>query len=132
MISCTTYNRNTFQKIDILDIKGGDIMDTLKKLQYITDDIRKSYDIPHLYSRVEALHAAEIKKIIKQLDLIKSDIDLASKLRGSSISMDNLRNYIVSLMDDTQDLYVNVLNEKDDLIKKYNSYIVKTLEYLAI
>lgn len=46
--------------------------------------------------------------------------------------MDNLRNYIVNLMDDTQDLYVNVLNKKDDLIKKYNSYIVKTLEYLAI
>lgn len=132
MISCTTYNRNTFQKIDILDIKGGDIMDTLKKLQYITDDIRKSYDIPHLYSRVETLHAAEIKEMIKQLDLIKSSIDIEGKLRGSSIAMDNLREYIVSLIYYTQELYVNVLNKKDDLIKKYNSYIVETLRDLAI
>ncbi|EPZ61636.1 hypothetical protein, partial [Paraclostridium sordellii] len=85
MISWTNcYNRNGFQKIDILDIEGVDIMGTLKKLQYIVEDIRKSYDIPHLYSRIEGLYATEIKEIIKQLDLIKSSIDIEIKLRGSS------------------------------------------------
>lgn len=127
MISCTTCNKNSFQKLNILNIEGGDIMDTLKKLQYITDDLRKSYDIPHLYSRVETLYAAEIKDIIKQLDLIKSLIDIEYKLSDAPIVMQNLRKYIVSLICDTQDLYVNVLNKNDGLIKKYNSYIIETL-----
>ncbi|MDU3776270.1 MAG: hypothetical protein E7G47_13755 [Clostridium perfringens] len=102
-------------------------MDTLNKLQYITYDIRKSYDIPHLYSRVETLHAVEIKKVIKQLDLIKSSIDIDIKLRGASTSMYNFRNHIIRLILDTQELHINTINKNNSLIKKYNTSIIETL-----
>lgn len=127
MISCTTYNRNTFQKIDILDIKGGDIMDTLKKLQYIAEDIRKSYDIPHLYNRVEVLHAAEIKEIIKKLDSAKAIIDIEYKFKDMPKNISIFRQMLVRLILDNQDLYKNVLNKSNALIRKYNSYILDTL-----
>lgn len=124
MISC---NKNSFKKIDILNKEGGDIMKTIQKLQYITEDIRKSYDIPHLYSRVEALHAAEIKEIIKQLNFIKSYIDIEYKFTDIPRSMSKFRELLICLIMDTQDLYKNVLNKNDGLIKKYNSYIFETL-----
>lgn len=125
-------NRNSFQKLDILDREGGDIMTTIQKLSYITEDIRRSYYIPQLYSRVEVVYDIEIKAIIKKLDLIKSLIDIEYKLNDAPIDVQNFRKHVVSLMCDTQDLYVNVLNKNDELIKKYNSYIVDTLRYLAI
>lgn len=127
MMRFNNCNKQSLQKINILDIEGGDIMDTLNKLQYITYDIRKSYDIPHLYSRVETLHAVEIKKVIKQLDLIKSSIDIDIKLRGASTSMYNFRNHIIRLILDTQELHINTINKNNSLIKKYNTSIIETL-----
>lgn len=127
MMRFNNCNNQSLQKINILDIEGGDIMDTLNKLQYITYDIRKSYDIPHLYSRVETLHAVEIKKVIKQLDLIKSSIDIDIKLRGASTSMYNFRNHIIRLILDTQELHINTINKNNSLIKKYNTSIIETL-----
>jgi hypothetical protein len=133
MISCNYIsNRNSFKKVDILNREGGDYMDIIYKLQSITEDIKKSYDIPHLYSRVEVLHAAEIEAIFKQLDFMKVCIDIEYKFMDMPINIINFREILICLMMDIQDLYKNVLNKNDGLIKKYNLYIRETLRSITI
>lgn len=132
MFKNNIYTNSSLPGTDIANPEGGDIINTIQKLIYISRDIQMSYNINNLHSRIKTLYSDEIKQILFHLDLIKVSIDINYKFSEMPIPIRIYRQKLITLILDIQDLLISVINKNDTLIRKYSSYIAATVTAMSL
>lgn len=103
------------------------LSNSINELEQISNDIKHYSNISNLHYRVDNLFFSKIKIINEHLSTLQTAIDINWKIGAIPSDVLKLRRNLISLIDSTRNLNVNVISKNDSLINQYNELIIETL-----
>lgn len=101
----------------------------LHNLKQITSSIDENRNIPNLAKNllVESSYPKRIQVISEILMNIKSSIDITYKIETPNEIL-QVRKLVIDLASAIKDLHTSIINEDDNLVRKYNYEIIGILD----
>lgn len=109
-------------------MENTSLLHNLLELKEISNDIKQHSNISNLHYRVDNLFFSKIKIINEHLSTLQTAIDINWKIGDIPSDVLKLRRNLISLIDYTRNLNINVISKNDSLINKYNELIIETLD----
>lgn len=101
----------------------------VNNLRDITKAIDENKNIPNLSNvlQLETLYPKRINVICEILMEIKTNIEIAYRIEIPQEVLE-IRKLVIDLIIATQELYTNIMNSNDNLVRKYNYEIIQILD----